>query len=506
MNLVSEVSSPKKNLSKSLFMMGEQCPKSLWIYKNLPNEKGIVDEKQEGNFLFGKEIGKKAQNLFPKGVDLFAVKESFSHHLYLTQQYLKKDYVTLFEAAFQYDSIFILADILVKIGNSYELYEVKSSTQIKRYHYKDISLQYYVLNKLNIPIKKAGIIYVNSHYNRATTLDIKRLFKKKFVLTKIKTYQKKIHNSVQKLREIIKLRSAPSIDIGTYCNKPYPCRYKHLCWKNIPEYSVFNLINLSKEKKFSYYKKGILTFDTIYKKNLPLSKKQHIQLNTCSSSQNLYIERDAILNFLSTLIFPLYIIDFEGIQYPIPRFSKSHPYEQIPFSFSLRKCTDFDNHDHHNYFHPIQFGDPRPTLFKKLYPLLPVDHGSIIVFGGSYEIAMLKKVRHYIHNISPNHWGEHIPIIDLLHPFESFHIYHKKMNGKLSLKSIATALTLTDQKEGAIHNGFHASYNYYLTKNLDPNSEEMLEKQKSLIHYNELDTLMILQIIKKLHKLSTTSL
>ena len=48
-----------------------------------------------------------------------------------------------------------------------------------------------------------------------------------------------------------------------------------------------------------------------------------------------YIEKENIRDFLSTLSYPLYFLDFETMQPVIPQYAETKPYAQIPFQYSL---------------------------------------------------------------------------------------------------------------------------------------------------------------------------
>ena len=57
-------------LSKSLFIRGHQCHKSLWLHKYQPELKDAVDEAQQARFDSGHDVGALAQQLFPGGVEV----------------------------------------------------------------------------------------------------------------------------------------------------------------------------------------------------------------------------------------------------------------------------------------------------------------------------------------------------------------------------------------------------------------------------------------------------
>ena len=55
-------------LSKSLFLRGLQCYKSLYLDRRRPELRGEISYAQERLFESGKEVGRYAQRLFPGGI------------------------------------------------------------------------------------------------------------------------------------------------------------------------------------------------------------------------------------------------------------------------------------------------------------------------------------------------------------------------------------------------------------------------------------------------------
>ena len=60
---------PKYKLSKSTFIRGLQCEKSLYLYKHHYNLKDPVSPQLQAIFNQGHRVGELAQGLFPGGVD-----------------------------------------------------------------------------------------------------------------------------------------------------------------------------------------------------------------------------------------------------------------------------------------------------------------------------------------------------------------------------------------------------------------------------------------------------
>jgi hypothetical protein len=140
---------PKKRdlsyLSKSLFLRGLQCPKSLYLFKTQPDLRDQVSDAQEAIFRAGTEVGITAQGLFPGGKVIPYDGMSLDDQKKLTQAEMAVGTPILYEPAFQFDKVFVKADILRKVGEEWDLYEVKGSTGIKEVYLNDIALQYFVL-------------------------------------------------------------------------------------------------------------------------------------------------------------------------------------------------------------------------------------------------------------------------------------------------------------------------------------------------------------------------
>lgn len=114
-----------KTLSKSDYKLGRDCLKKLWYKKNVypSNDEGndYLDMLADGGYM----IGKMATLLFPEGIE---IEGSQDEALKRTQELLKQDQVTLFEAAIQSGQKIIRIDILEKDGDAIRLIEVKSKS------------------------------------------------------------------------------------------------------------------------------------------------------------------------------------------------------------------------------------------------------------------------------------------------------------------------------------------------------------------------------------------
>ncbi len=120
--------SKPRYLTKSRFTLALDCPTKLF-YTQKKDE--YPDSKMEDQFLEalaegGYQVGALAKCYHPDGHDI--KKGGYDGPLQETNNLMQKENVTIFEAAFLYDNLFIRADILVKKGNTIDLIEVKSKS------------------------------------------------------------------------------------------------------------------------------------------------------------------------------------------------------------------------------------------------------------------------------------------------------------------------------------------------------------------------------------------
>ena len=161
-------------LSKSQYIRGLQCHKSLWLYKNKPELRSLPDSQTESKFEAGYQVGDLAKKLFANGVEIEFDSLNFNGMITKTKELIDSGCKVIYGATFKEDNIFAMADILVREKDGFSIYEVKASTEVKDYHIDDASIQWYAINKA-IKLNKAYIIHINNQYVRDGKLDIKEL-------------------------------------------------------------------------------------------------------------------------------------------------------------------------------------------------------------------------------------------------------------------------------------------------------------------------------------------
>ncbi len=491
----------KHILSKSTFLRGLQCEKSLYLYKHFYNLKDKITPQQEAIFKQGSNVGVLAQDLFPGGVD--ASPESiynFKQSVLDTTLYLDEGETNIYEAAFQFDRVLAALDILVKEKDGWKAYEVKSSTEVKETYINDAALQYYVITNSGIELKDISIVYINNQYMKNGDIDINELFTIESVLDRVIEVLPIIPNKISAFKKLLQQDSVPDIDIGMHCFDPYNCDFMGTCWKHIPEYSIFDISNLYKTKKFELYQNGIVTFDQIDLANNSLNANQLLQV-TSELNDKTYIDKESINHFLNDLNYPLYFMDFETMGAAVPVYDQSRPYQQLVFQYSLHVQENIGSElKHFEYLAEADPNiDPRKGLVKQLISECGTN-GDILVYNISFERGKLQDAVEQF----PEYSSELTNIInrlkDLMIPFQQKWVYKPEMKGSYSIKYVLPALVPElSYDDLAIKEGGNASNTFYEMV-VGTFEGDTKKTQKNLLEYCELDTYAMVKILEVLYE------
>lgn len=484
-------------LSKSLYTRGLQCQKSLWLKKYKKEVLTPPDSKAESIFQNGNEVGDLACQLFPNGVEIPYDNTTFQEKITLTQDYINQGYENIYEATFEFDGILIMIDILNISDNKVVINEVKSSTEVKDVYLHDASIQYFVLNGLGYDVKQVNVIHINNNYVRGEKLDINQLFSIVDVTYEVKELQSNIKNNLEIFRKILSKENEPNIDIGIHCNDPYSCDAIDYCWKHIPEYSIFDILRLQSKKKFELYKNGILEFSQIKDLN-PFSVSQQIQIES-ELENKIIVNKEAIKEFVNSLTYPIYHLDFETFQQAIPEFIGLSPYQQIPFQYSLH-IEHKDGKLEHKEFLALDGVDPREQIAKRLVEDIP-SNVTVLAYNMGFEKGVIRKLANLFGEYTYDLMSIHDNCKDLMIPFQNKDYYHPKMKGSYSIKYVLPALV--PEFENAykeldlIHNGGEAMEAFANLSKIE--GVELKQRYRdSLLEYCKLDTLAMVKVLEKL--------
>ncbi len=482
---------PFKLLSKSKYMTGLQCPRLIWIQFHEPAKIPEVDPSTQYIFDQGHLVGELAKKLFPEGIDIST--KDFMGNISNTMKLLKSR-KPLFEPGILAGKLYSRIDILSPVAEEgWDIVEVKSSTNVKDVHINDVAYQRYCCSQSGLNIRKCFLALINNQYVKDGEIDPEGFFNIHDVTDQVEEASVGIPARIDGILEVIKQETCPGMIIGPHCRDPYECPLTD-CWDHLPEHNIFTLYYGGK-KSFAMYDSGILTVGEI-PDDYKLNDKQRIQ-QACVVDGEPHVDKEAIQDFLSSLQYPLYYLDFETIGPAVPLFDGVRPYQNIPFQFSVHVVQDEQSQPAHYSYLASSTDDPRLVLLAELQKVLG-NSGSIITYNKGFEEGILRDLAKAFPEY--NDWVDQVcdRLVDLLVPFRNFDYYHPAQKGSASLKAVLPAITGKGYEDLDISDGQLASITFLAATYGDMPNEKKRKVMSNLEEYCGRDTEGMIWIVDSL--------
>ena len=378
---------PKEHhITKTDFIHYTRCPKSFWLSKRHPDRypKGEVSEFLQRIAREGYEVERYAQQLFPDGVTVPATKDAAER----TAIALKTERV-LFQPTFNTESgLFARIDILERNEDAtYSLYEVKSSTSIKRTaahdQIKDACFQYTALCDAGIAIREVYLIHVNKDYVFRGAIEPEHFLVKQRVTDLIKEYEEEVRVQAQLA---LKLIAEETID-ETACPCYYKTRTNHCdafeVFNGVKERNtVWELCGIREKKLCTLLERNITKLEEV-PEDIPLNDRQKIQVRSAQLKSPI-INQHFLNEQFSALEFPLHFFDYETAASAVPSVIGTSPWQQLPFQFSLHLLSEDGTLEHVEYIAQERTDGKEvvEALIKNTAP-----RGSFISWHASFELS-----------------------------------------------------------------------------------------------------------------------
>ena len=488
-------------LTKTGYCTGLQCEKILWLNKYKPGCAAITDNTS--NFKTGQEVGQLAKGLFGEYEDVPV--DYHDKMIEKTEELLKNKPNVITEASFSYDNNFCRVDVLKNDADGVEIYEVKSSTDVKDTYLDDAAYQYYVLSNLGLKVKKVCIVYINNEYIRGKELDIHELFNIADITQIAKEKTGEIRANIEYINQFMKehdMTDEPITQIGMKCFNPYECPYWGYCTSDLPKPNVFDIRGMWKSKKFEKYEEEKISFEDLQNEDLNPTYLEQIDFEL--NDREPKIETEAIREVIDSLEYPLYFIDYETYNPAIPEIEGTKPYQQIPFQYSLHIIQEEGAPIEHKEF----LAQPDDTNLIRHFAEDMIDNlpenGSVIVYNKSFEESRNKEIGEMYPDLKDEMERINSNMVDFMIPFKQRNYYTREMQGSYSIKYVLPSLYPDDPELDysnlpEVHNGTEASETFLTLK--DKTLEEQEKTRQGLLLYCKLDTYAMVKLYDKFNEI-----
>ena len=484
---------PPAYLTKTDYIHYLQCSKSLWLRKRKPEvyPHRELSEFQQQIIREGYEVEGYAEMLFPEGVSL-SIAQSAAEE---TRNAVAEGVPVLFQATFETDDgLFARVDILERLADgSYGLYEVKSSSGIKRdlkhNHIKDACFQKIALERCGLSVSVVSIIHINPEYTRGDKIDLHSLLKIVNVTDEAIALQDETEIEVENALTLINTDSIDESKCDCYHNtKSNHCdAFTHFNG-NIISNSVWEIRRIRKDKLCTLLDQGIVSLTDV-PEDIGLNDFQIRQVRSA-------VERRPIINYaridemLKNLEYPLYFLDYETVMNAVPQFPDMRPWQQVPFQFSLHILYENDDLKHVEYV-----SDSLSETGKMIPALIDAvgSSGSILSWHASFE----KKRNQEMGEFYPEHCDALAAInermFDLEDVFTQAYV-DTAFHGSTSLKKVLPVLCPDlSYDDLAVQDGTQAMEQWFAMVASDDDAE-CGRIRDNLLAYCKMDTLAMVKL------------
>lgn len=494
-------------LSKSDYLLCLAHPAWLWLKKHQPEMLPPVTDSLERTFARGHDFESYAQQRFPEGKVLgFTNYTEYESLPQRTKTELERGTKTIFQGRFETAVLTCIVDILNRVGdNTFELIEVKSTTQVKPEHLPDLAFQTIVLEELGYQISSISIIHVNKNYVRDGEIFADQLTTRTDVTTEVKALIPETNVGIRQALQVANQVTMPDPSPRFANNgaiKDWLEIFENLK-PELPPYNIYQLAGINTRQIATLEDQGIITMDQI-PDDVKLSSKQQAQVHCIKTSQRIIMPQP-IKAFLDSLNYPLYFFDYETLGDLIPPFDGMKPYQQIPFQYSLHLIREPGADAEHFEFLSQDDTNPASSLTKQLQAQIG-NEGTVLVWYEGFE----KHINVIMADMVPDardfymHLNDRIK--DLMLPFASGWFVDRDFFGSASIKKVQPVLAPDLNYKGLTIGNGEAAQRIWMETFLEQQHQDQIEQiTHDLLTYCRYDTLVMVKIFEQLRQVAESA-
>lgn len=478
------------NFSKSKLLAGRQCQKRLWLEVNQPELREESAATQD-SFQIGCQVGDIARRIYDPdglGATIDVQSEGFNAAFARSKALLQSSQ-PIFEAGFCAGDALAFADVMLPLQvdgqKVWRMVEVKSSTSVKDYHRDDCAIQAFIARTAGVPLHSIALAHIDSSWVYPGGDDYRGLLKEIDLTDEAFSRAKEVKSWIEKAALTAVLSAQPAIKTGAQCSQPYACGFFDHCSQDNPqsEFPVHWLPRIG-QRAITYAEQGVIDLRDVPDDQLNV-KQRRVKAYTVADTT--YFDAEGASAILAQYSLPAYFLDFESVQFAVPIWQGTRPYQQNVFQFSLHTLGQNGQLEHAGHL-DLSGDDPSEGLAKALVAACGT-HGPVHVYNSSFESGR-------IHDLAQRFPGLGAPLlaiserlVDLL-PIARENFYHPSQQGSWSLKRVLPAVVpeLRYDTLDGVQDGGMAMEAYLEAIHPDIPLKRQLDIADELNRYCKLDT------------------
>jgi hypothetical protein len=481
-----------RNLSKSKLLAFRQCPKRLWLEIHRP-ELRADSAATEASFAIGHQVGDIARRIYdPDGtgalIDIGVL--GFEGAFAKTRELLGSAN-PIFEAGFTADGALAFADILLPVKRKgkkfWRMVEVKSSTSVKDYHRDDSAIQAHIARATGVALDSIALAHIDSSWVYPGGDDYQGLLKENDLTEEAFGRGDEVKSWISDAQAIAAKRKEPVLAVGKQCWSPYECGFLGYCdsQEEKAEYPVSWLPRIQKKALKEHIDSNGVTDMREVPDELLNDKQLRVKQHTLTGKT--FFDAAQAAAELAACPLPACFLDFETIQFAVPIWAGTRPYQQIPFQFSTHSLSKSGKLAHREFL-DLSGNDPSLGLAQALVDACDTE-GPVFAYNASFEMMCIRDLGERFPKLKPALMAIHDRVVDLL-PIAERNYYHPSQEGSWSIKKVLPAIApeLRYDALDGVQDGGMAQDAFLETIFAETPAGRKSDLERQLLDYCKLDT------------------
>lgn len=485
-------------ITRSSYLSALRCPRKVYFQVHGQSRESSSDPATRMFVEQGRKVAAVARQAFKGGESVeWKGAENDPYGLERTALLVQDPEVrAIYGGVFEQGEIFVRVDILERLETgAWRLVLVKPAASLKENHFHELALMKYVLEACGLKLEAFSVMHLNRAYEYGGgEYDATGLFSMRDAGYGISSATERLRRELPRILEILGHDSAPEASEGPYCQRPSRCDFLGVC-QTVPHDPdwIGYLPEATPELLDSFARKGVVSIRDI-PPAFSLNPRQRRARESCLLGAAVF--DPCLADELNRLSYPLLFMDFEASSPALPRFTGMHPFDPVPFQWSLHILDAPGAQPVHREFLDCGKDDPRERFIRSLLDAAEGYGGSLVVYNQDFESDRLKELgtafpelRGRIDHMRGRLW-------DLCAVVQN-NVYHPRMRGSFSIKSVLPALAPDMSYEGlTVSNGVTAGAVCHLLVEDTFEDAERERMESALREYCRLDTLAMLRLVE----------
>lgn len=489
-----------RNFSKSKLLALRQCAKRLWLELHRPDLREDSAATQQ-SFQTGHQVGDIARQIYDPenhGALINVQSEGFTGAFERTRQLIGTSQKPIFEAGFCAGGAMAFADVLLPVHQKgqqvWRMVEVKSSTSVKPYHRDDAAIQAFIARSAGVPLQAIALAHIDSAWVYPGGGDYSGLLVEVDLSAEAFSRSAEVQGWIKEAQSVSAMPAEPAIATGAHCDAPYACGFYGYCSRDHAKAQhPVHWLPYFGNKAQPLAEQGITELADV--PDALLNAKQ-LRVKTHTLNNTVFFDATGAAADLAAYSLPAYFLDFETVQFAVPIWQDTRPYQFHVFQFSVHTLSEASELGHTEFL-DVSSADPALALAQALIAACGGRGatGPVYVYNAAFETTRIKELAGRFSRLQAALLAINARVVDLL-PIARERYYHPSQQGSWSIKKVLPAIAPElryDALEG-VQDGGMAMDAFLEAIHPETWPTRQAQIQQQLLSYCKLDTYAMVRL------------